>query len=219
MKRTLSMILILAFTTSLAYAADDPATTRDKTKRGAIIGAVAGGVLGAVVGNNNGKGNATRGAVIGTVAGTAIGVGIGAYMDRQERALRQIDGVNVRRTADDELAVTVKNEVLFNFGSAGLRPASKDSLREMANVFDKYGSTTIRVEGFTDSIGSASSNERLSERRSASVSNYLERLGVEGSRLDAIGYGESQPRSTNSTARGRQLNRRVEIHVKADRSA
>src|SRR5512142_2514930 len=91
--------------------------TRDKTKRGAAIGAVAGGVLGAVLGNNRGSGNAKRGAVIGAVAGTAIGAGIGAYMDKQERELRQIEGVNVERTSNDELNVVVKNEVLFDFNS------------------------------------------------------------------------------------------------------
>jgi outer membrane protein OmpA-like peptidoglycan-associated protein len=48
------------------------------------------------------------------------------------------------------------------------------------------------------------------------VANYLETLGVRSSRIDAVGYGESQPRATNSTANGRQLNRRVEIHIRAN---
>ena len=86
----------------------------------------------------------------------------------------------------------------------------------MANVFEQYPNTTIAVEGFTDSTGSASYNERLSERRASSVANYIESLGVRGSRLDTIGYGESSPRATNSTASGRQLNRRVEIHIRAN---
>lgn len=216
MKRILAVLLILTFSGSMLAA--DPATTRDKTRKGAVIGGIAGGVLGAVIGNNRGSGSAKRGAVVGAVAGTAIGAGIGVYMDRQERELRKIQGVDVQRTADDELNVVVKNEVLFDFNSSALRSTSKKSLREMARVFEKYSDTTINVEGHTDSIGSASYNKRLSLRRANRVASYLEAIGVDGGRLDTFGYGESQPRESNSTARGRQLNRRVEIHVKANRA-
>src|SRR5439155_12617365 len=142
-------------------------------------------------------------------AGAAAGAIVGAMMDKQERELRQINGVNVTRTADDELNVTVKNEVLFDFNSAGLRSASRSALREMANVFEKYPNTTISVQGHTDSIGSAAYNERLSERRADAVAGYLENIGVRSSRIEAIGFGESQPRASNDSASGRQLNRRV----------
>jgi outer membrane protein OmpA-like peptidoglycan-associated protein len=86
----------------------------------------------------------------------------------------------------------------------------------MADVFQKYPDTTISVEGHADSTGSASYNQRLSERRASTVSNYLEDLGVRGSRIDAVGFGESQPRASNSTASGRQQNRRVEINIRAN---
>jgi len=215
MKKFVAVILILSFAT-FGFAAD-PATTRDKTKRGAIIGAVAGSVLGAVVGNNTGSGKSKRGAIVGAVAGTAIGAGIGAYMDKQERELRQIEGIDVYRTDDDELNVVVRNAVLFDYNSTGLRSGSKSTLREMAQVFDRYDDTRIRIEGHADSTGSSSYNERLSERRASSVASYLENLGVGDSRLDTVGFGESRPRSSNSTSSGRQQNRRVEIKVKADR--
>ena len=213
MKRLTAIITTLLLVATAAVAqVDDHA----KTKKGAAIGAVAGGIVGAVIGNNRGQHSAKRGAVVGTLAGGAAGAIVGAMMDRQERDLRQIQGVNVSRTAPDELNVSVQNEVLFDFNSSALRSASRQALRNMASVFDKYPDTTIRVEGFTDSIGTASYNERLSERRSDSVVNYLESLGVRGSRLAPIGYGESQPRASNSTVRGRQLNRRVEVHIKAN---
>ena len=83
----------------------------------------------------------------------------------------------------------------------------------MAEVFDKYSRTTIEVEGHTDSIGSTSYNKDLSVRRASSVSRYLRNLGVDGERLDIVGRGESDPRASNETARGRQLNRRVEIYL------
>jgi len=207
-----TLTVLLFATTAFAQTADDHA----KAKKGAIIGGIAGAIAGGVISNNRNGHSGKRGAIVGGLAGTAAGAIVGAMMDKQERQLRQIQGVDVTRTADNELKVTVKNDVLFDYNSASLRSASRSSLREMANVFDQYPNTTIAVEGFTDSTGSASYNERLSERRASSVANYLESLGVRSSRLDTIGYGETHPRASNSTASGRQLNRRVEIHIRAN---
>jgi outer membrane protein OmpA-like peptidoglycan-associated protein len=164
MKRFIATMLIAFLLVPAAFA--DVATERDKTKKGAIIGGVAGAATGAI---------------------------IGAMMDKQERELRQIEGIDVTRTDQDELKVTVRNEILFDFDSAALRSSSRDELREMADVFNRYNDTTIVVAGHTDSVGSASYNKRLSERRASAVSNYLEDVGVRGSRLDAYGYGESKP--------------------------
>jgi outer membrane protein OmpA-like peptidoglycan-associated protein len=214
MKKIIAGIMMSLLVAITAFAQDAP-TTNDKTKKGAAIGGIAGAIVGAVIGNNRGHHSAKRGAVVGGVAGAAAGAVVGHMIDKQERELRQIQGVNVQRTANDELNVTVRNEVLFDFNSAMLRSASRSSLRDMANVFERYPDTAIRVEGHTDSIGSASYNERLSERRADSVASYLENLGVSGSRIDSIGYGKSRPRASNDTASGRQLNRRVEIHIKA----
>jgi outer membrane protein OmpA-like peptidoglycan-associated protein len=187
-----------------------------KSKKGAVIGGTLGAVLGAVIGNNRGHHSSKRGAVVGTVAGAAAGAIVGHMMDKQERELRQINGVNVTRTSDNELNVTVRNEVLFDFDSAGLRSASRASLREMADVFNRYPNTTISVQGYTDSIGSASYNERLSERRADSVASYLDDHGIGSGRIRTIGFGESHPRASNASASGRQLNRRVEIHIHAN---
>jgi outer membrane protein OmpA-like peptidoglycan-associated protein len=214
MKKYIATLLTVLLTTAPVFAqtVDD----HGKTKKGAVIGGVAGAIAGAVIGNNRGHHSAKRGAVVGGIAGTAAGAIVGAMMDKQERELRQIQGVDVTRTAPDELKVTVKNEVLFDFASSGLRSASRESLKEMANVFQNYPTTTLYVEGHTDSIGSAAYNKRLSNRRAEAVTIYLEDLGVKGSRINTYGYGESQPRATNGTAAGRQLNRRVEIHVRAN---
>lgn len=214
MNKFLATILIALLTVTPAFA--DVTTERDKTKKGAVIGGVAGAIVGGVLGNNRGSGNAKRGAAIGGVVGAATGAIVGAMMDKQERELRQIEGVDVTRVGDDELRVSVRNEVLFATNSTALRSASRDSLQEMAEIFQKYPDTTIVVEGHADSRGAASYNQRLSKRRASSVTGYLEDLGVRGSRIDAIGYGESQPRSSNGTASGRQMNRRVEIHVRAN---
>jgi len=213
MKKFIAVILTALMSTA-AFA--DVATSHDKTRKGAAIGAVAGAIAGAVIHNNRGSGNAKRGAIIGGVVGGAAGAIVGAMMDKQERELRQIEGIDVARTDEDELRVTVRNEILFDFDSASLRSSSRDELREMADVFNKYKDTTIAVNGHTDSTGSAAYNERLSERRANSVANYLQDLGVRGSRIDASGYGESKPKASNGSASGRQQNRRVEIYVRAN---
>src|SRR5687767_2586710 len=215
MKQLIATLLIALLASPMAFAADN-ATRRDKTAKGAVIGGVAGAIAGAIIHNNRGSGNAKRGAVIGGAVGAATGAIVGAMMDKQERELRQIEGIDVARTDDDELRVTVRNEILFDFDSAGLRGTSKDELREMADVFNKYADTSIVVGGHTDSTGSTSYNQRLSERRADAVANYLQNQGVRGSRIDSIGYGEGSAKASNSTASGRQQNRRVEIYVRAN---
>ena len=215
MKQFIASLLIALMAVPMAYAAD-PATSRDKTIKGAAIGGVAGAIAGAIIHNNRGSGNAKRGAVVGGVVGAATGAIVGAMMDKQERELRQIEGIDVARTDEDELKVTVRNEILFDFNSASLRSSSRDELREMADVFEKYGDTTIVVAGHTDSIGSTAYNDRLSDRRADTVAGYLEDYGVRGSRIDAVGYGEARPKATNSTASGRQQNRRVELYIRAN---
>lgn len=217
MKRLLASILVLLLAIPAAFAQTTDTTDQHaKTKRGAAIGGVAGAIVGGVLGKKGSHHNTTRGAVLGGAIGAAAGGIVGAMMDKQERELRQIQGVNVQRVSPGELNVTVKNEVLFDFDSAALRSSSRQSLREMAGVFQKYPNTTLRVEGNTDSIGSAAYNQRLSERRASSVSSYLEDLGVNSGRIEAIGYGKTRPAASNATASGRQLNRRVEIHVVAN---
>ena len=214
MNRFFATMLIALLIVTPAFA--DVASERDKTKKGAVIGGVAGAIVGGVLGNNRNSGNAKRGAAIGGVVGAATGAIVGSMMDKQERELRQIEGVDVTRVGNDELKVSVRNEVLFATNSTALRSASRESLREMAEVFQKYPDTTIVVEGHADSTGAATHNQRLSERRASSVTGYLENLGVRGSRIDAVGFGESEPRSSNATASGRQMNRRVEIHIRAN---
>jgi len=105
MKQFFASILVVLLAVPAAFAQVD---NHAKTKKGAVIGGAAGAVLGGVLGNNRGSGNAKRGAVIGGVVGAAAGGIIGAMMDKQERELRQIEGVNVQRTSTDELKVTVK---------------------------------------------------------------------------------------------------------------
>lgn len=192
---------------------DDP---NAKTKRGAGIGAAAGAVVGAVIGNQTG--NPATGAVIGAAAGAAIGGGIGHKMDQQQKELQQIPNVEVTRPSEGEINVQLTNDILFDFGSASLRPESQTTLRDLATNFRKYPDEAVDVEGHTDNVGKASYNQTLSENRANSVKTFLVDNGVPSSRVTAIGFGETKPKASNDTPEGRQTNRRVEIHIRATQS-
>jgi Outer membrane protein and related peptidoglycan-associated (lipo)proteins len=210
MTRKLTVLLISTLFLAACVSPDDP---NQRAKRGAAIGAAAGAVAGAIIGNQSGD-NRT-GAVVGAAVGAGVGAAVGHRMDSQQKELQQIEGVAVTRPAEDELNVELKNDVLFDVDSSALRGDSQSMLKELASVFARYPDQTIAVEGHADSTGSEEHNQVLSERRAASVSDYLADSGVNASRIDSRGYGETRPKASNDTPEGRQLNRRVEIHVKA----
>jgi outer membrane protein OmpA-like peptidoglycan-associated protein len=213
-RKALVVLLITLFAVSCATTSDDP---NAKTKRGAGVGAAAGAVAGAVIGNQSG--NPRTGAAIGAVAGAAIGAAVGRRMDKQEQELRQIEGVEVSRPSEGEIEVRLTNDILFDVDSSSLRPESRATLRDLANNFRQYTDINIiDVEGHTDSTGTDDYNLRLSDRRADSVRDFLVSEGVPGNRISARGYGETQPKASNNTAEGRQLNRRVEIHIRAVQS-
>ncbi|HYC92344.1 MAG TPA: OmpA family protein [Thermoanaerobaculia bacterium] len=208
------LVLIAVFAFACASGTDDP---NRKTKRGAAIGAVAGAVAGAVIGNQSG--NNRTGAVAGGAVGAAVGAAIGRRMDKQEQELRQIEGVEVTRPSEGEINVRLANNILFDTDSSDLRSASRSTLNDLAQNFAQYPDNLITVEGHTDSTGTDQYNQRLSERRASSVADYLIDRGVPASAITVYGYGELRPASTNDTAEGRQLNRRVEIHIRAREAA
>ena len=213
------VVLIAVFAFACATT-DDSSTSPNsnrKTKRGAAIGAVAGAIAGAVIGNQSG--NNRTGAVVGAAAGAAVGAAIGRRMDKQEQELRQIEGVEVTRPSEGEINVRLTNDILFDYNSAALRPESRTTLNELAENFRQYPDNEIIVEGHTDSTGSDAYNQKLSEQRASSVADYLIDRGVASSAITVYGYGELRPKSSNDTAEGRQLNRRVEIHIRAPQQA
>ncbi len=181
---------------------------------GTAGGAAAGAILGQIIGGN------TKATLIGTAAGAVIGglagAGIGTMMDQQEadmrQALAQSESVAVQREGD-MLALTFKSDVTFDVNSATIRPGFYSELQQVAQVLNKYPQTTIQVAGHTDSTGSETYNQTLSERRANSVKNALTQYGVLPSRINAIGLGESSPIADNNTEYGRQQNRRVELRI------
>ena len=213
MIRKAAILLFAAAFAASCATSTDPNDPNGKAKRGAGVGAAAGAVVGAIIGNQSGS-NRT-GAVIGAAAGAAIGAAIGHKMDKQQEELQQIPGVEVTRPAENEIAVRLTNDILFDFNSFALRPESRDTLRELANNFRQYPDEEISVEGHTDNVGGDDYNQRLSEQRAGSVRDYLVDQGVPDGRVSATGLGKTQPKASNDTPEGRQLNRRVEIHIRS----
>jgi outer membrane protein OmpA-like peptidoglycan-associated protein len=209
-RRATVVLMATLFVFACATSNDDP---NAKAKRGAGIGAAAGAIAGAVIGNQGG--NNRTGAVVGAAAGAAIGAAIGHQMDKQEQELRQIPGVQVERPSEGQIDVRLTSDILFDLDSAALRPESRATLRDLADNFRRYPDEIIDVEGHTDSTGTTEHNQGLSERRADSVRIFLVDNGVPGASITAAGYGETRPKATNSTPEGRQLNRRVEIHIRA----
>lgn len=209
--------LLCLVTVAMAMAGCAQPMTR--TEKGALIGTGAGAAAGAALGQAIGRDTESTliGAGVGAVVGGVTGGAIGNYMDRQEEAMRQalagVEGANVQRSMDT-LAVTFKSDLLFDVNAASIKPGAFDELSRMARVLNQYPQTAILIAGHTDSTGSESHNQKLSERRAEVVKNAIAGEGVNPARMTAIGYGESKPVADNATEAGRQLNRRVTITIK-----
>ncbi|MDH1587020.1 OmpA family protein [Stutzerimonas stutzeri] len=112
--------------------------------------------------------------------------------------------------------VRVELDVKFDFDKSRVREESYSDIKNLADFMQQYPQTTTVVEGHTDSVGTDQYNQRLSERRAEAVRNVLvNEYGVQGNRVNSVGYGESRPVADNSTEEGRQINRRVEAEVEA----
>ncbi len=104
--------------------------------------------------------------------------------------------------------------VLFDTGSATIKPESTPTLKEIAQTLQQHADLRLRIEGHTDNTGSADANQQLSERRAAAVRDYLvQRESIDASRLESAGLGQTAPVADNSTPEGKQTNRRVELVV------
>ncbi len=107
-------------------------------------------------------------------------------------------------------------DVLFDTGQFTLRPIAREKLARVAGIVSGHPGLKLDIEGHTDSVGSDSSNQILSEKRGASVRDYLANAGMAASSLTSKGFGESKPVASNDNAAGRQQNRRVELVISGD---
>ena len=120
---------------------------------------------------------------------------------------------------DRGIEVALPDSVLFDFGSAALRPESSQQLSLLAGLAAAFPDAPLTIGGHADSVGSDADNQLLSENRAAVVAQALSTLGVDTDRMTATGFGESRPVAPNTNPdgsdnpEGRQLNRRVEVLV------
>ncbi|MCT4552833.1 MAG: OmpA family protein [Alphaproteobacteria bacterium] len=202
-----ALSLTTACTTQNAYTGEDQTAS---WVSGAGIGALSGAAIGALTTSDRSKG-AARGALIGA----ALGGGYGAYMDAQEAELRKelvSTGVQVKKVGDN-INLVMPSNITFATDSADINAGFYKTLDSVAKVIAKFDKTYVAVLGHTDSTGGDMYNMTLSQKRAHSVSAYLSARGVAGNRISAQGYGETMPIMSNSTAAGREANRRVEIKL------
>jgi len=184
----------------------------DKTAIGALAGAALGYGISKGIGNNGSAQN-NRAIAIGAALGGAGGL----YLDNKEKKLRQQmagSGVQVNRNPDGSVALIMPGSITFDTNKATIKPNFYTTLNKVAQTLSEDNKSAILVTGYTDSTGTDAINIPLSQNRAYSVANYLKGQGVQ-SRIDTQGYGAQNPIADNSTAAGREQNRRVEISIYA----
>lgn len=207
-----SLFALGACTTVDPYTGE---TVRSNTRTGALAGAAGGALLGYLTNTNKseeGRTNALIGAGVGALAGAAVGT----YMDRQQEELRRElagSGVEVERQGED-IILRMPSDVTFGVDQADIQSRFYPVLDDVAETLKRYPQTLIDVAGHADATGPDAYNQTLSERRAASVANYLISRDVLRDRLYVVGYGETRPIASNATEAGRAQNRRVEITLR-----
>jgi len=141
-----------------------------------------------------------------------------AQAEREELRARLLQQFNtILETRDTARGLVVNmSDVLFDTGKHTLRPLAREKLAKISGIVLAYPALTLGIEGNTDSVGSEGYNQGLSERRAEAVRSYLAQQGVPESSMTAKGLGKTLPIASNSTAEGRQQNRRVELVVSGE---
>jgi outer membrane protein OmpA-like peptidoglycan-associated protein len=131
----------------------------------------------------------------------------------QEAARAQAELEQLKATPTPRGSVMTLGDVLFDTGRAELKPGAARKLDQLVQFLMEHPERRVQIDGFTDSVGSDSYNEELSQRRADSVKAALLSRGVDASRISTEGYGKAYPVANNSDSGGRQLNRRVEVVI------
>ncbi len=205
------ILLSLVFVSFLSACATDPYTGErkvSKTAWGTGIGTALGAGVGAIIGGE-------KGALIGAGIGAGVGAASGGYMDIQASKLRQeLQGTGVQVARDgSNIRLIMPNAITFNTNEAILKFTANPVLDSVAKVAKEYDKTTLQVIGYTDSTGNDAINVPLSQKRAAAVNEYLVLRGINPVRIKSMGLGSQNPIADNTTVKGREQNRRVEIYL------
>ena len=208
--QTTAMVLAVAL---LAGGCANMSETQRGSAKGAGIGAAAGAVLGAVTGGSSG---AAKGAAIGAGVGAIGGYVWTQRMEDQRRKMEtatQGTGIEVVKTADNQLQINVPSDISFDVGRSDIKANFAEVLDGFAQGLVANPQARVRVVGHTDSTGSDAINDPLSVNRASRTRDHLAARGVVVGRVDIDGQGARAPIASNNTAEGRARNRRVEIFM------
>lgn len=202
MKKIMSICLIVGLCFFMISCANQGPKQNQGTAVGAGVGAVVGAGLGQAIGRDTDS--TLIGAAIGAAVGGLAGNQIGAYMDRQQAALQNAmatsiatNQASIQRANQSTLLATFKSDVFFDVNSASIKPGGYAELTRVAQALNQNPGTNIQIQGHTDRTGSEQYNQQLSQRRAETVMAVLMQNGVDQFRMSAIGFGESQPISSN----------------------
>lgn len=180
------------------------------TARNTAIGAGVGGVAGAAIGHD------AKGAAIGAGLGALGGYVWSQHMEQKKQAMQRATvgtGVAVTQTPDNQLKLNIPSDISFDTGRADIKPNLRPILDQFASGLSGQPNTEVRIIGHTDSTGSDTINDPLSQRRADSARDYLSARGVDPRRIVTAGRGDHEPVADNNTPEGRARNRRVEIFL------
>jgi outer membrane protein OmpA-like peptidoglycan-associated protein len=141
-----------------------------------------------------------------------------SVQDREElraRLLQQFNAILATRDTARGLVVNM-SDVLFDTGKYTLRPVAREKLAKISGIVLAYPDLKLAIEGNTDSVGSDSMNQTLSEKRAGAVMDYLAQENIPLASMTSQGFGKTRPVASNDTVEGRQQNRRVELVVSGD---
>lgn len=216
MKKPILTLCVVSLFTLTACQTFDPYTGEQKTSntaKGAGIGAGSAFLLSYLKNRNKSSKVRNKRMLQAAGIGAIVGGGAGYYMDTQEAKLRKQlrgTGVSVQRDGDN-INLIMPGNITFATNGRNLNSEFYAVLDSVVLVVNEFNKTTIVVSGYTDSVGSSSSNKKLSEDRAQSVADYLANKKVNSARIELAGLGEENPIASNKTSNGRSLNRRVEI--------
>ncbi|MCT8165909.1 MULTISPECIES: OmpA family protein [unclassified Pseudomonas] len=231
-KAALPLLVVSSLLTGCATHSDGSAPLNQRNwPICSLLGGLVGGGLGAIESSSWAAGGGALGAIAGGLIcfaqdGDEDGDGV---FDRRDRcpdtpANTSVDHMGCplaqyppSQPAPEPKAEVItlddQGQVMFAFNSAELTPASEQRLQSLLPRLQDLGVTRIRVVGHTDSVGSDSYNQALSERRASSVAQYLISQGLAPDKITSQGRGESEPIADNDTEQGRAHNRRVDLHL------
>ena len=184
--------------------------TMTPEQRGVATGAVIGAVAGQVVGGN------TKSSTIGAALGGLGGYVWSRQMEEKKRQMEQATagtGSVVMQTADNQLKLSIPNDISFAIGRHDIQPRLMPILDQFAQGLNQQPSMEVRIVGHTDNTGSDAVNNPLSVNRAQSARDYLVSRGVASARIGIDGRGSHEPIADNSTEAGRARNRRIDIFL------